>query len=165
MTGRFQLIRVFHWNSHESRTGYDLSFDEHLRYGGYPGSYPFIKTKNWASFVKQSIVATVIEKDILQYQNVKSPALFKQAFELLVGAELCRIEGDLYYWREGAFEVDFVLKIGKKIYAIEVKSGRRRDKKGLLKFKEKNPTSKIVLITEENYASFEKAPMAFLDSA
>ncbi|MGK5087240.1 AAA family ATPase, partial [Bdellovibrionota bacterium FG-2] len=84
LTGRFQLIKVFHWNASESKRGYGLTFEDYLRYGGYPGSYPLIKTNDWTGFVKQSIISTVIEKDILQYQNVKSPALFKQAFEILI---------------------------------------------------------------------------------
>jgi len=41
---------------------------------------------------------------------------------------------EIYYWREGDKEVDFVLKSGKKIVAIEVKSN---DKKALLSGMEK----------------------------
>jgi len=33
----------------------------------------------------------------------------------------------VFYWREGTKEVDFVLKEGKSVTAIEVKSGRRRE--------------------------------------
>ncbi len=249
LTGRFQLIPVFHWNSEESNRGYHLTFEEYLRYGGYPGSYPFIKSGDWAQFVKQSIISTVIEKDILQFQNVKSPALFKQAFEILisypaqeisytkllgqiqdkgntdlikyyislyegaflikalakfsentikvkssspkilplapcfyqlsildeydstergrafelvVGAQLLRTAEDLYYWREGDFEVDFVLKVGKKIFAIEVKSGRKGKLAGLAKFKEKYSRAYQVVITPENYREFESDPMGYL---
>ncbi len=252
LTGRFQLIPVFHWNAEESRLGYNLSFEEYLRYGGYPGSYPFIKSKDWAHFVKQSIISTVIEKDILQYQNVKSPALFKQAFEILmsypaqeisytkllgqiqdkgntdlikyyislyegaflikalakfsdntikikssspkilplapclyqlsildeydsaergrafelaVGAQLLRTNEDLFYWREGDFEVDFVLRVGKKIYAIEVKSGRKGKLAGLARFKEKYPRANLAIVTPENYEDFERDPMGYLQAA
>ena len=38
-------------------------------------------------------------------------------------SEDCR----LYYWREQNREVDFVVKAGRQVLAIEVKSGRRRD--------------------------------------
>lgn len=85
LTGRFQLTQAFHWNFHESKEGYGLNFEDFLKFGGYPGSYPFKETSDWPDYVKNSIVATVIEKDILQYQNVKSPALFRQAFEILIG--------------------------------------------------------------------------------
>jgi predicted AAA+ superfamily ATPase len=41
LTGRFQLHKAYHWNFEESRIGYDLTFSEYLKYGGYPGSYVF----------------------------------------------------------------------------------------------------------------------------
>ncbi|MCX7246792.1 MAG: hypothetical protein NTX31_03815, partial [Burkholderiales bacterium] len=33
----------------------------------------------------------------------------------------------LFYWRERNREVDFVLRVGRKLIAIEVKSGRSQD--------------------------------------
>jgi len=62
-----------------------------------------------------------------------------RVFEAAVGAALSRSEGKLYYWREGKFEVDFVLQLEGKLFAIEVKSGRKRFSKGLEKFLAKNP--------------------------
>lgn len=251
LTGRFQLHKAFHWNFNESKNGYNLTFKEYLKIGGYPGSYQFKDKNNWIKYVKQSIILTVIEKDILQYHTVKSPALFKQAFEmimsypaqeisytkllgqiqergntelikyylslyegaflvkvlekysgkkiitkssapkilplapclyyleiqdeyepeelgrvfeLIVGAQLVRTEEDLYYWREGKDEVDFVLKKGRKLYAIEVKSGRKKSEKGLFKFSEKYSGVKTVMITFDNYQAFEKNPMLFLEN-
>lgn len=252
LTGRFQLHKAFHWNHEESRKAYGVSFEDYLKIGGYPGSYAFKDQNDWAKYVKQSIVLTVIEKDILQYHSVKSPALFKQAFEiimsypaqeisytkllgqlqdkgntelikyylslyegaflvkvlekysaktiitksstpkilplapclyfleildeykadelgrvfeLVVGAQLVRTDESLYYWREGNYEVDFVLKKGRKLFAIEVKSGRKKLQKGLLKFKEKFPEAKLIMITFENYKEFEADPLKFLIDA
>ena len=34
---------------------------------------------------------------------------------------------EVNYWREGNLEVDYVLRAGKTVTAIEVKSGRRRE--------------------------------------
>jgi predicted AAA+ superfamily ATPase len=250
LTGRFQLHKAYHWNHEESKKAYGLSFEDFLKFGGYPGSYNFKNRDEWAKYVKQSIILTVIEKDILQYHSVKSPALFKQAFEiimsypaqeisytkllgqlqdkgnvelikyylslyegaflvkvlekysakkvitksstpkilplapclyyleildeykkeelgrvfeLVVGAQLVRIDESLYYWREGSDEVDFVLKKGRKLYAIEVKSGRKKSLKGLEKFKEKFPEAKLIMITFDNYKEFENNPMDFLE--
>ncbi len=251
LTGRFQIHYAYHWNFQESRKAYDLSFQDYLKFGGYPGSYILKNKSEWVKYVKQSIILTVIEKDILQYNNVKSPALFKQAFEiimsypaqeisytkllgqlqekgnveiikyylslyegafllkvlekysakklitksstpkilplapclyyielqdeyrpeekgrvfeLVVGAQLVRTGESLYYWREGAEEVDFVLKKGRKLYAIEVKSGRKKSKIGLVKFKAKFPEAIILIITPDNYDQFENDPMAFLEN-
>lgn len=249
LTGRFRLIRVYHWNFAESKLGYGLSFEQYLKIGGYPGSYVF-KGSDWESYLKHSIVSTVIEKDILQYQNVKSPALFKQAFEilcsypaqeisytkllgqlqdkgnvelvkyylqlyegaflfktlekysektvltkasspkilpmapalyylgilddysaeekgrvfeLLVGAQLVRTEEKVFYWRNGNDEVDFVVKRGRRVWAIEVKSGRKKTSKGLVAFCKQFPSAKTVVITPQNYFEFETNPMAFLE--
>ena len=34
---------------------------------------------------------------------------------------------EVFYWRERNHEVDFVVRVGRRVVAIEVKSGRRRD--------------------------------------
>jgi predicted AAA+ superfamily ATPase len=51
--------------------------------------------------------------------------------ESAVGAHLAnaaqRGDCELFYWREKNREVDFVVRDGKRLLAIEVKSGRRRD--------------------------------------
>lgn len=44
---------------------------------------------------------------------------------------------DVYYWRDGDLEVDFVLVKDGKIVALEVKSGSRTTNKGLPAFKDK----------------------------
>lgn len=250
LTGRFQLIPAFHWNFKESNEGYGLTFEEFMKFGGYPGAYPLRNTEAWYSYVKNSILETVIDKDILKYHTVKSPSLFKQAFEILiaypaqeisytkllgqlqdkgntdlikhyirlfegaflikalekfstnaikvrssspkilplcpslyfinvldeysaqergrvfeliVGAQLVRMNLNLYYWREGNAEVDFVVKKGRRVWAIEVKSGVKKSAKGLDLFQKKFKGSKAVIITFENYLEFEKDPMAFLD--
>lgn len=41
LTGRFFLHRVYHWNAEESSKAYEVNFEDFLRFGGYPGSYPF----------------------------------------------------------------------------------------------------------------------------
>lgn len=84
-------------------------------------------------------------------------------YELLVGMQLVKTGEDLYYWREGNLEVDFVLKIGRKMYAIEVKSGRRKDSKALSVFTSKFIGSKQVIITRENYRSFESDSIGFVE--
>jgi predicted AAA+ superfamily ATPase len=252
LTGRFQLIRAHHWNYQESHQGYALSFDQYLRFGGYPGSYQLINSNDWGDYIKNSIISTVIEKDILQYNTVKNPALFKQAFEILisypaqeisftkllgqlqekgnvelikhyislyegaflvralekysskehlkrasapkilplapclphlsgklvvdqsefqgrvfelaVGTQLVRTGQDLYYWREGQHEVDYVIECEKNLYAIEVKGGRRKSTTGLTAFKRKFPAAKLSIIDRQSYPDFEADPLGFLDA-
>ena len=51
--------------------------------------------------------------------------------ESAVGAHLLNSAAgtkvEVYYWREANREVDFVLRVGKRVVAIEVKSGRKRE--------------------------------------
>lgn len=64
-----------------------------------------------------------------------------------VGAHLLKLCSDVYYWREGKNEVDFVVPSGRNVYAIEVKSGSRlRSKSGLKAFANKYPSAKPIII-------------------
>ncbi|MDX1901581.1 MAG: ATP-binding protein [Gammaproteobacteria bacterium] len=56
----------------------------------------------------------------------------------------------VFYWREGHFEVDFVLKMGKKLIAIEVKSGKIKEAlPGMDAFQKQFKPQRILLISEQ----------------
>ena len=76
---------------------------------------------------------------------------FGRAFELYVGVLLHSIPGELYYWRNKNLAVDYVLKFGKKLWAIEVKSDKKENSKGLLAFKKEFPNAELLLLNPENY--------------
>lgn len=250
LTGRFQMIRAFHWSFLESKALSEFSFDEYLKFGGYPASYFFKdRLEEFINYLQVSILSTVIDKDILTNHKVKSPALFKQcfelinsypaqeisytkllgqlqdkgntdlvkyylslfegaflikqifkysekpiksrtsspkilplcpsfyflqvqddynseeygrAFELVVGATLSRLPIEIFYWRDGKHEVDFVVKKGKKIVGIEVKSGRRKREAGLEAFRQKHPNAQVMFITPDNYLRLEKEGLDFI---
>lgn len=87
LTGRYTMHPAYHWNSEESHRAYGLNLEDFLVYGGYPGSYRFINKKintksEWLHYINESIINTVIGRDILNLARVKSPALFKQSFHL-----------------------------------------------------------------------------------
>ncbi len=56
---------------------------------------------------------------------------YGRLIETAVGAHLvnaaARGVGQVFYWRSRNREVDFVVRVGKRLIALEVKSGRRRD--------------------------------------
>lgn len=98
---------------------------------------------------------------------VNEPEWRGRVFESAVGSALARSDGDLFYWREGKFEIDFVLKLEERIFAIEVKSGRKKHRKGLEKFIEKYPRSIPLLIDEskgEQLLETDKVDLALLKS-
>jgi len=53
---------------------------------------------------------------------------------------------NLYYWREGNYEVDFVLEKGDKAIGLEVKSGKRGENEGMGVFAEKFHPEKVLLV-------------------
>lgn len=256
LTGRFELNRAYHWNFHESKSAFPAlhtDLNTYLSHGGYPGSYRFIKDrKRWTAFIKDSIIETVIGKDILDQSHVRKPALFRQAFEILcrypaqeisytkllgqlqdqgntdlvkhyielyegaflfkalakygrnelrkrtsspkilplcpalyswsqepgflgdperkgrafelaVGAELVRLPGELYYWRDADDEVDFIYEEQRRVWAIEVKSGRRKREGGLSAFKKVCPKAISVFITPQNFPQFSLDSGLFLE--
>jgi hypothetical protein len=61
-------------------------------------------------------------------EAIGDPETWGRLVESCVGAHLANAaaagECELYYWRERNQEVDFVVKVGRRLVAIEVKSGR-----------------------------------------
>jgi len=57
---------------------------------------------------------------------------------------------EVYWWRERNHEVDFVIKKGKHLTAIEVKSGRVKNTGGSLVFKKKYPEALSLIVGNVN---------------
>ncbi|MEE2962170.1 MAG: ATP-binding protein [Myxococcota bacterium] len=238
LAGRFEQILVGHWSFEESNRIQEMSMDEYLKFGGYPGSYRFIHDEaRWHDYLLNSIIEPVVNKDILSNALIKKPALFRQMFSILasypsqemslrkllgqlqdrgntdiiknylrlyegaylfraipkfsnqafkvktsspkviplapcfynvveqseaklpwvfesvVGAALLRIYGDVYWWRDGNREVDFVYKHKGQLIALEVKSGRKKTGKGLEAFIKKFPSAEARFITRDNFST------------
>jgi predicted AAA+ superfamily ATPase len=74
-------------------------------------------------------------------------------------------ECELFYWREGNHEVDFVVRVGRTLTAIEVKSGRSRDTPpGLTAFAEAFKPARKLLVGGDGIPveEFLLAPVARL---
>ena len=61
-----------------------------------------------------------------------------------------RGEFSLHYWREGKYEVDFILEKAGQVIAIEVKSSVSKQNMGLEKFKSQYNPQKIYMIDNKN---------------
>ncbi|MBL6988874.1 MAG: ATP-binding protein [Bacteriovoracaceae bacterium] len=85
-------------------------------------------------------------------------------FEATVGTKLLQVSKELYYWRKGNYEVDFVLRWQKKIYAVEVKSGKTRRASGLELFCQQFVGSIPIIVSKDNYLEFISDPQSFLRS-
>lgn len=248
LTGRFELHRLYQWTWHESLSIRKMNLSQYLKFGGYPGSYRLIaNTKRWSSYIRDSVVNTVIDRDILTSMRVKSPALFRQSFELFisfpaqeisyakllgqlqdrgnidlvkhylnlfeqafllksihkysgkrlvmkssspkivpmcpalsqidqieiaagrlfeasVGADLLKITDRVFYWRDGNDEIDYVVETKKGLFAIEVKSGRKRLGKGFQAFVRHFPHAAFRLVDSDSYLDFSADPIGFLET-
>ncbi len=243
LAGRFFLHRFSHWTFPECRETFGWDFDDWLFFGGYPGAAAFSSDEEtWKQYVSDSLVETVLSKDVLQLQTVTKPALLRNLFGLSVtfpsqilsynkmlgqlvdagntttlahyltllesaflvsGLELYSrgkqrkrgsspkliiwnnamvnalglrsaaqcVEDSVWrgrlvenavgahllqslhapnqsvtYWRKGGHEVDFIVEMGERTFAIEVKSGCSGDAAGLSAFKKMYPESTCVMI-------------------
>lgn len=83
LAGRFELIRLGHWSWQEMSEAFGWTLDQWVYYGGYPGTASLIgNMQRWKKYVKESLVAPSIEKDVILTSNIYKPALMKQLFEL-----------------------------------------------------------------------------------
>lgn len=224
LAGRFELIRLYHWNFSECKACFGWNLNQFLFFGGYPGAAPLIDDEDrWGAYMRDSLIETAISKDVLLLHPVQKPAVLRKLFllaceygaqvlsyqkilgqlteagntttlanyqhllesaflitglekysgrkvrqrssspkwlplntalisalseirfsearknpafwgrlaECAVGSylfqEAKRLGFELFYWREGDREVDYILKRGKRLIAIEVKTGEEKN--------------------------------------
>lgn len=85
LAGRFELHRHPQWSFTECRDYFALRLDEYLYFGGYPGALAMRKDEErWQHFVRDSLIETVLSKDVLLVSPVSKPALLRQAFGVAV---------------------------------------------------------------------------------
>jgi hypothetical protein len=107
------------------------------------GSIPKLQVLNTALMTAQSSDALEDVHGDRDFQG--------RLVESAVGAHLANAaaagECEVFYWRERNREVDFVVRAGRRVVAIEVKSGRRRDTlPGLAAFAAAFKTTRKVLV-------------------
>lgn len=83
LAGRYELIRMPHWSYAEMHEAFNMDVDHFIYFGGYPGGAKYINDeRRWRRYIKDSIIAPAIERDVLQTKTIYKPALMKQMFEL-----------------------------------------------------------------------------------
>lgn len=86
------------------------------------GSSPKLQVYNTALITAQNHLSFHEAKEDRDYWG--------RLVESAIGAYLLNLsfakELELFYWRDGNYEVDFVVRIGRKLLAIEVKSGQKK---------------------------------------
>lgn len=262
LAGRFFIHRFTHWTYSECKKAFDFDLEKWIYFGGYPAAAKFSNNINtWKQYITDSLIETVITKDVLSLQTVAKPALLRNLFtfsahfpaqifsynkmlgqmidagntttlshylkllesaflisglenysgniirikssspklilwnnalitaldtrtydearkdfawwgrlvENAVGAHfinnLQSINYKIMYWRDGNFEVDFVVTAGQKLWAIEVKTGIPGKLKGIAEFCKKYPDAKPLIIGTGGISFidfFSNSPQKFL---
>ena len=245
LAGRFESVRVTHWSFPEVATAFNLTLDQYVYFGGYPGAAVLATDEDrWRSYILQALIEPHLERDLLAMTRVDKPALLKRLFELgasysgqilsynkmlgqlqdagntttlaryvdllstagllaglpkhsgsehrrrgsspklsvfntalmsamsgytfaeakadrtfwgrlvesCVGAHLLNTSSlnmGVSYWRDGPHEVDFVLKTGPRVRAVEVKSGGERvSESSLIEFEQRYDAPKSLVVGE-----------------
>lgn len=85
LAGRFEQVRVFHWDFEETKRISDMTLEQYLLFGGYPESYRYLDdVSRWQNFLQHSIIDPVITRDIQGVRRINKPALFRQTLELVL---------------------------------------------------------------------------------
>lgn len=83
LMGRFEIIPVDHWSLAEMQEVCDMTPEEYVWYGGYPGAVEYTDTEErYKLYVRDSIIETSISKDILALTRIDKPELLRQLFEI-----------------------------------------------------------------------------------
>lgn len=107
------------------------------------GSSPKLQVLNTALMTAQSGLSAAEARENREFWG--------RLVESAVGAHLANAAGagvgEVFYWRDRSREVDFVVRLGRRLVAIEVKSGRSRDAlPGMAAFAEAfHPTRKLLV--------------------
>lgn len=83
LTGRFFLHRCCHWTFQECVDAFGWDLPHWLYFGGYPGAAVFSDDeRKWKRYVTDSLIETVLARDVLQLQKITKPTLLRHLFAL-----------------------------------------------------------------------------------
>jgi predicted AAA+ superfamily ATPase len=83
LMGRFEKHYMPHWTYTEMQEAFDISLDEYIWFGAYPGAAGLVKDEQrWKNYITDAIIEPAISKDILMLTRIDKPALMKKLFEL-----------------------------------------------------------------------------------
>lgn len=83
LTGRFEIIPCLQWDYAECVDAFGFTLDDYLYFGGYPGAAPLKDDKDrWLDYLRDSIIAPSVLKDVLSLDRVMKPAVMEALFAL-----------------------------------------------------------------------------------
>lgn len=83
LAGRFFLHRCTHWGYQECLKAFGWTLEQWLYFGGYPGAVSFTGDETaWKRYIADSLIETVLARDVLQMSRVAKPVLLRHLFAL-----------------------------------------------------------------------------------
>jgi predicted AAA+ superfamily ATPase len=83
LAGRFFLHRCTHWSYPECRDAFGWSLEQWIYFGGYPGAVSFTEDESsWKRYIADSLIETVLARDVLQMSKIAKPVLLRHLFAL-----------------------------------------------------------------------------------
>ena len=83
LSGRFFLHRCSHWTFKECVDAFGWDLPQWLYFGGYPGAAVFRDNeRKWKGYITDSLIETVLARDVLQLQKITKPTLLRHLFAL-----------------------------------------------------------------------------------
>ncbi len=83
LAGRFEVIRMGHWEYSEMKEAFGYTLQQYLVFGGYPGAADLINDfQRFRSYILDSLIETSISRDVLMMNRVEKPILLRNLFML-----------------------------------------------------------------------------------
>ena len=83
LAGRFEVIAATHLSLGEFKELSSGDLDQYIYFGGYPGAIQFMGDEDrWRHYIIQSIIESVLSRDILMLTRVDKPSLLRRLFFL-----------------------------------------------------------------------------------
>ena len=83
LAGRFFPHRCGHWTFQECADAFGWDLPRWLYFGGYPGAAVYSDDeRKWKRYVTESLIETVLARDVLQLQKTTKPTLLRHLFAL-----------------------------------------------------------------------------------
>lgn len=99
LAGRFFLHRCTHWGFAECHEAFGWSLEQWVYFGGYPGAAVFVEDEpSWKRYITDSLIETVLARDVLQMSKVTKPVLLRHLFALAatLPAQSLRVHQDAW---------------------------------------------------------------------
>ncbi|MBI5624623.1 MAG: ATP-binding protein [Elusimicrobia bacterium] len=82
MAGRFEVIRFPHWSLDEESRAFGTDMEAYISLGGYPKRREFLPdVGRFLGYVRDSIIESVLNRDLLLLHPVDKPVLLRRLFE------------------------------------------------------------------------------------